>query len=77
MSILKQFTLVAVLRLLGSLYQVLGPTYDRLRIPNFVLRKGNFIFFCYNRAQLLYYHQQGRKLHLSCQDTDYCKTYQY
>ena len=26
--------LVAVLRLLGSLFQVLGPTYDRLSIPN-------------------------------------------
>ena len=31
---LKQFRLVAVLRLLGSFFQVLGPTYDRLCIPN-------------------------------------------
>ena len=45
MSGLKQFTLVAVLRLLGSLFQVLGPTYDRLCIPNFDLQKGSFNFF--------------------------------
>ena len=44
MSCLKQFTLVVVLRLLGSLFQVLGSTYDKLCIPNFDLRKGNFIF---------------------------------
>ena len=36
--------LVAVLRLLGSLFQVLGPTYNRLCMPNFDLRKGNFNF---------------------------------
>ena len=36
--------LVAVLRLLGSLFQVLGPTYDKLCIPNFDLRDGNFNF---------------------------------
>ena len=42
MSCLKQFTLVAVLRLLGSLFQVLGPTYKRLCIPNLDLRKGPF-----------------------------------
>ena len=36
--------LVAVLSLLGSLFQVLSPTYDRLYIPNFYLQKGNFNF---------------------------------
>ena len=40
--VLKAITLVAVLRLLGSLLQVLGPTYDKLFIPNFDIRKGNF-----------------------------------
>ena len=44
MACLKEFTLVAVLRLLGSLFQVLGPTYNRLCMPNFDLRKGNFNF---------------------------------
>ena len=44
MLCLKQFMLVVVLRLLGSLFQVLGPTYDRLCIPNFDLRKGNYNF---------------------------------
>ena len=46
MSCLKQFTLVAVLRLLGSLFKVLGPTCDKLCIPNsnFDLQKGNFSF---------------------------------
>ena len=42
MSYIKQFTLVAALRLLGSLFQVLGPMYDRLCIHNFDLRKDNF-----------------------------------
>ena len=37
MLCLKQFMLVAVLRLLGSLFQVLGPIYDKLCIPNFDL----------------------------------------
>ena len=32
------------LRLLGSLLQVLNPTYNRLCIPNFELQKGNFDF---------------------------------
>ena len=41
---LKQFTLVAVLNLLGSLFQILGPTYNKLCIPNFDLQKGYFIF---------------------------------
>ena len=44
MLCLKQFMLVLVVRLLGSLFQVLGPTYDRLSIPYFDLRKGNFNF---------------------------------
>ena len=44
MSCLKQFTLVAVLRLFGSLLKVLGRMYDRLCIPNFDLRKGNLNF---------------------------------
>ena len=50
MLCLKQFTLAAVLRLLGSLFQVLGPTKDRLYIPNFVLRKGNFNFLLHQRV---------------------------
>ena len=59
MSCVIQFTLVAVLRLLGSLCQVLGPTYDRLCIPNFDLRKGNFLLQAhsystiFNRAENL------------------------
>ena len=44
MSYLKQFMLAAVLRLLESLFQVLGPMYDRLCIPNFDLWKGHFNF---------------------------------
>ena len=44
LCLLKQFMLVAILRLLGSLFQVLGPMYDRLCIPNFDLWKGNFNF---------------------------------
>ena len=36
--------LVAILRLLGSLFEVLGPTYNRLCIPNFVSQKGNLSF---------------------------------
>ena len=44
MSCLKQFMPVAILRLLGSLFQVLGPTHDKLCIPNFDLQKGNFNF---------------------------------
>ena len=31
-------------RLSGSLFLVLGPTYDRLCIPNFDLGKDNFSF---------------------------------
>ena len=50
MSCLKQFTLVAVLRLLGSLFQVLGPTYHTLCIPNADLRKGNFNFLLQQRV---------------------------
>ena len=59
MSCVIQFKLVAVLRLLGSLCQVLGPTYDRLCIPNFDLRKGNFLLqthsysTIFNRAENL------------------------
>ena len=44
MSCLKYFTLKAILRVLGSLCQVLNPTYDKLGIPNFDLRKGSFNF---------------------------------
>ena len=61
MSCLKQFTLAAVLRLLGSLFKVLDPKYDKLCIPNFDLLKGNFNF-CYNSALVLHYRQQDRKL---------------
>ena len=46
---LKQFTLVAVLKLLESLWQVLGPIYDRLCITNFDLRKGSFSVFLQQR----------------------------
>ena len=42
--------LVAVLRLLGSLLEVLGPTFDRLCIPNVDLRKGNFKFLLQQRV---------------------------
>ena len=34
--------LVAVLRLLETLFQVLGPTHDKLCTPNFDLPKDNF-----------------------------------
>ena len=44
MLCLKQFTLVAILKLLGSLFQAQGPTYGKLYIPNFNLQKGNFDF---------------------------------
>ena len=37
------------LRLLGSFFQVLGPTYDKLCIPNFNLQKGNFNFVLQKR----------------------------
>ena len=45
-----EFTLVVVLRLLGNLFQVLGPTYDKLYFPNFDLRKGNLIFLLQERV---------------------------
>ena len=44
MLCLKQFTLVAVLRLLRSLFPGQGPPYNKIFIPNFDLRKGNFKF---------------------------------
>ena len=44
MLCLKQFTLLVVLRLLWSLFQVQGPIYDKLCIPNFRLCEGNFNF---------------------------------
>ena len=46
MSCFKPFTLVTVLLVtaLGSLFQVLAPTYDKLCNSNFDLRKGNFSF---------------------------------
>ena len=50
MSCLKEFTLVAVLRLLGSLFQVLGPKYDKLCIRNLDLQKGNFNFLLQERV---------------------------
>ena len=50
MSCLKQFPLIAVLSLLGSLFQVLGPTYDKPCIPNFELRRGNFSFLLQERV---------------------------
>ena len=62
MLCLKQFMLVAVLRLLGSLFQVLGPMYDRLCIPNFDLRKANFNFLL-QQLMATHSHQQDRKLH--------------
>ena len=40
MFCLKQFTLVNF----GISFYVLGLTYDKLYIPNFDLRKGNFNF---------------------------------
>ena len=42
-----------VLRLLGSLFQALGPTYDKLYITNFDLRKGNFNFLLRERGYSL------------------------
>ena len=42
--------MIAVLRLLESLFQVLGPTYDKLCIRNFDLRKGNFHFLLQQRV---------------------------
>ena len=47
---LKQFMMIAVLRLLESLFQLLGPTYDELFIRNFDLRKGNFYFLLQQRV---------------------------
>ena len=49
MLCLKQFVLVTVLWLLGSLFQVLGPAYNKLCIPNFDLQKGNFNFLLQQR----------------------------
>ena len=53
MSCLKCFTLKAILRVLGSLCQVVNPTYDKLGIPNFDLRKGSFNFLIQVRVATL------------------------
>ena len=45
MLCLKQLTLLVVLRLLGSLFQVLNPTYGKLCIPNFAFPKLISIFW--------------------------------
>ena len=50
------------LKMIGSLFQVLGPTYDKLCIPNFDLRDGNFNFLLQERVATPY-RQQGRKRH--------------
>ena len=50
MSRLKEHTLVLVVRLLMSLFQVLGPTYDKLCILNFDLPKRNFNFLLQERV---------------------------
>ena len=42
--------LVAILTSLGSLFQVLGPTYDKVCISNFDLRKGSFNFLLQERV---------------------------
>ena len=49
---------VAVLRLLGSLFQVLDPIYDKLCVLNLNLQKGN----CYNNTWLHHYCQQDGQL---------------
>ena len=50
MSCLKQFALAVGSMLLGSLFQVLGPTYDSLCIPEFGLQIGNFNFLLQKRV---------------------------
>ena len=35
-------TIVADFKLSGKLFQVLGPTYDKLWIPSFVFQKDSF-----------------------------------
>ena len=50
MSRLKEHTLVLVLRLLVSLFQVLGPTYDKLCILNLDLPNRNFNFLLQERV---------------------------
>ena len=42
----------AILRLLGNLFQVLGPTYNKLCILNFDLRKSNFNFLLQERVAI-------------------------
>ena len=44
MLCLKQSMVVAVIRLSGSLFQVLGPTFNELCIRNFDSWKGNLNF---------------------------------
>ena len=50
MSCLNHFTLVAVLRLLGSLFQVLLPALNKLCISIFDLPKDNFNFLLQDRV---------------------------
>ena len=45
--------LAAILRLLLSLFQVLGPMYKKLCIPNFYLQKGNLNFLLQQRMATL------------------------
>ena len=47
---LKAIHAGSVLEVIGSLFQVLGPTSDRLCIHNFDLRKGNFNFLLRQRV---------------------------
>ena len=63
MLYLKLFQQVAVLRLLGDLFQVLDPTYNKVWISNFDLRKGNYIFFVTRARGYIVYRQQDRKIH--------------
>ena len=49
MPCLRQFTLVVVARLMGSLFQVLGPPYDKLCTPNFDLREGKSAWLLHYR----------------------------
>ena len=50
MLCLKEFRLVGPLMLLGSLFQVLSPTYDKLCTPNFDLQKDNLNFLLKQRV---------------------------
>ena len=54
MLCLKQFTLVAILKLLGSLFQAQGPTYGKIYITISTYKKVISII-CYNNMWLLHY----------------------